>query len=162
MRPLNLDKLPPEVKEALGLEEDRRSIKTADPLAQMMELRTRWRALHDVADLQPGDFCREKECFAAAMEHKVNGPLIYVYVGPIDWENHMHQAYMAKWAEHDFMPTDDCWVMMMLPGKPLMCYRPMTKASLRRLTPSEQAGLDDTETPAPNSKASLQIEPTQR
>lgn len=141
MRELDVNNLPAELREALGIGE-KHEIKVADPLAQMMELQTRYKAIQDVADIQPGDLCLEKDAFASEMNRKVGGTIVYLYVGPIDWSNQMHQAYMAKWSEHDFEPTDDSWLGFMIPGKNVMCIRPYTKARLRKLTAAEMVGLD--------------------
>lgn len=119
-------------------------VTASDPLAQCMELQSRWKASMEISDLEAGSLCAEKDGFCTASSELLTGTVIYLLWGPIDAENPMHVLAVTDWAARDYGidPAWDVFVGFMTPNSNKFYLRPHCSSWLRPLTTDETRGLD--------------------
>lgn len=139
----DLNDLPESIKQHLRerLGESSASPKQADPLAQMVELQSRWTAANAQSGLKVGDLCMEKEGF---LSHADNiGPLVYLIWSAYEHGNEQHRLQARDFIrEFGSLPFIDVWVAYLPAGGKHPLFRPHSLQFLRPLTAEERASLD--------------------
>jgi hypothetical protein len=132
-----IDGLPEEMREALeGLFQTKQDLKFMHPLAQGMELTSRFARARERATVGVGDLCIEKTGLSSTVVDRQI--IVYVLWAKFDHTNPSHTAIADCWAQQDLIlpPDYDCIVAYIAPSGNLY-YRPHVASHLRSIGESE-------------------------